>query len=112
MNPHTEPDIAGASLELQRLGVVMEPEIGNPLEAGGVLNPTWKAAATIIDTCPMHPEIEQDHPGDCPKRGMTLVLKSVVPEDEAEDDHELKITAKKILGSRGAGAAGVFTGDG
>jgi len=24
-------------------------------------------------TCPMHPEIEQDHPGDCPKCGMALV---------------------------------------
>ncbi|CAN5805570.1 heavy metal translocating P-type ATPase [soil metagenome] len=25
-----------------------------------------------IYTCPMHPEIRQDHPGDCPKCGMTL----------------------------------------
>ncbi|MGT2490301.1 heavy metal-binding domain-containing protein [Cupriavidus basilensis] len=23
-------------------------------------------------TCPMHPEIRQDHPGNCPKCGMTL----------------------------------------
>ena len=23
-------------------------------------------------TCPMHPEIKQDHPGDCPKCGMAL----------------------------------------
>jgi P-type Cu+ transporter len=23
-------------------------------------------------TCPMHPEVEQDHPGDCPKCGMAL----------------------------------------
>ena len=27
-------------------------------------------------TCPMHPEIIQDHPGNCPKCGMTLVPKS------------------------------------
>ena len=27
-------------------------------------------------TCPMHPEIVQDHPGNCPKCGMTLVPKS------------------------------------
>ncbi len=39
MNPHTEPDTASAPLQLQRLGVVMELEPGNPLEAGGVLNP-------------------------------------------------------------------------
>lgn len=25
-----------------------------------------------IYTCPMHPEIRQDHPGNCPKCGMTL----------------------------------------
>ena len=25
-----------------------------------------------IYTCPMHPEIRQDHPGDCPKCGMHL----------------------------------------
>jgi Cu+-exporting ATPase len=28
--------------------------------------------ATTIYTCPMHPEIRQDHPGNCPKCGMTL----------------------------------------
>ena len=30
------------------------------------------AAAGTIYTCPMHPEIRQDHPGSCPKCGMTL----------------------------------------
>ena len=29
------------------------------------------AAAGTIYTCPMHPEIRQDHPGNCPKCGMT-----------------------------------------
>ena len=33
----------------------------------------------IIYTCPMHPQIEQDHPGNCPICGMTL---------EAEDESE------------------------
>ncbi|WP_206078366.1 heavy metal translocating P-type ATPase [Poseidonocella sp. HB161398] len=28
--------------------------------------------AGTIYTCPMHPEIRQDHPGDCPKCGMAL----------------------------------------
>ncbi|MBV2180219.1 MAG: copper-translocating P-type ATPase [Castellaniella sp.] len=28
--------------------------------------------AGTIYTCPMHPEIRQDHPGNCPKCGMTL----------------------------------------
>ncbi len=39
MNPHAEQDIARPPLRLHRLGVVMEPEPSNPLEAGGVLNP-------------------------------------------------------------------------
>ena len=28
-------------------------------------------------TCPMHPEVITDHPGNCPKCGMTLVLKEL-----------------------------------
>ncbi|SMF38639.1 Cu+-exporting ATPase [Trinickia caryophylli] len=40
--------------------------------------------AGTIYTCPMHPEIRQDHPGQCPKCGMTLepMLPSV---DEGEN---------------------------
>ena len=30
------------------------------------------AAGKTIFTCPMHPEVQQDHPGDCPKCGMAL----------------------------------------
>ena len=29
-----------------------------------------------IYTCPMHPEVQQDHPGNCPKCGMTLKFKA------------------------------------
>ena len=38
----------------------------------------------MIYTCPMHPEIEQDHPGACPKCGMTLESKTVGPEEEEQ----------------------------
>ncbi len=31
-----------------------------------------KAEKGIVYTCPMHPEIRQKHPGDCPKCGMAL----------------------------------------
>jgi Cu+-exporting ATPase len=45
--------------------------------------PTAEAAGTIY-TCPMHPEIRQDHPGNCPKCGMTL--EPVLPAlDEGEN---------------------------
>lgn len=33
-------------------------------------------------TCPMHPEIVRDHPGDCPKCGMALEPVGIPPEDE------------------------------
>ena len=39
MKPITEQDIASHPFQLQRLGLVMEPEPGNPMEAEGVLNP-------------------------------------------------------------------------
>ena len=38
-----------------------------------------------IYTCPMHPEIRQDRPGNCPKCGMTL--EPLMPDLEAEDDN-------------------------
>ena len=35
----------------------------------------------MIYTCPMHPEIERDEPGACPKCGMTLEPKAGAPEE-------------------------------
>ena len=48
---------------------------------------TAPAPAGTIYTCPMHPEVQQDHPGNCPKCGMSL--EAVIPLDE-EDNSELK----------------------
>ena len=38
----------------------------------------------MIYTCPMHPDIEQDRPGACPKCGMTLEPKSIGAEEEEQ----------------------------
>ena len=43
----------------------------------------------MIYTCPMHPQIEQDRPGNCPICGMTLEPKTVVAAGE-EDNTELR----------------------
>jgi Cu(I)/Ag(I) efflux system membrane fusion protein len=32
--------------------------------------------SAVVYYCPMHPGVQQDHPGDCPICGMTLVLRS------------------------------------
>jgi Cu+-exporting ATPase len=45
------------------------------------------AAAGAIYTCPMHPEIRQDHPGNCPKCGMTL--EPVMPTLDEDENPEL-----------------------
>lgn len=43
--------------------------------------------AGTVYTCPMHPEIRQPHPGNCPKCGMTL--EPVMPQAEEQDNPEL-----------------------
>ncbi|MEK7392539.1 MAG: heavy metal-binding domain-containing protein, partial [Fibrobacterota bacterium] len=53
-------------------------------------NPAWvaPAAGKAIYTCPMHPQIEQDRPGDCPICGMAL--EPMVARAEAPDERELR----------------------
>lgn len=46
------------------------------------------AAAGTVYTCPMHPEIRHDHPGTCPKCGMTL--EPLMPELGDDDNPELR----------------------
>lgn len=45
------------------------------------------APAGTIYTCPMHPEIQQDHPGSCPKCGMSL--EPLMPSLDEEENAEL-----------------------
>jgi len=48
--------------------------------------PAYTETYGTIYTCPMHPEIEQDHPGACPICGMALepMNASAAPEDNTE----------------------------
>ena len=50
-------------------------------------SPAIEAPAEAIYTCPMHPEIRQDHPGNCPRCGMTL--EAVLPDLEETEIPEL-----------------------
>ena len=45
------------------------------------------AVLGAIFTCPMHPEIRQDHPGTCPKCGMAL--EPEMPSLDEDENHEL-----------------------
>ncbi|MHB8970673.1 MAG: heavy metal translocating P-type ATPase [Pirellulaceae bacterium] len=49
-----------------------------------------KPEGTAIYTCPMHPEVQQDHPGDCPKCGMALEPKTVAAGTADGEDTELR----------------------
>jgi Cu+-exporting ATPase len=53
------------------------------------------SATKTIYTCPMHPEVQQDHPGQCPKCGMTLEPKTVGGVDEHEQ-HEIRSLSVKF----------------
>ncbi len=46
------------------------------------------APTGTIYTCPMHPQIRQDHPGNCPICGMTL--EPLLPELEEDENPELR----------------------
>ena len=62
----------------------------NPLQYLTLAPPaeTAPAAAGTIYTCPMHPGIRQDHPGNCPKCGMSL--EPLLPELDDDENPELR----------------------
>jgi len=65
----------------------------NPTEKPPGQSPTQQPGAENLDlkyTCPMHPEIQQDHPGNCPKCGMALEPHSIAAVSGEEDDSELR----------------------
>ncbi|CAN5817531.1 heavy metal translocating P-type ATPase [soil metagenome] len=56
-----------------------------PATTPGPSAPSNAHPAAAIYTCPMHPEIRQDHPGNCPKCGMTL--EPVMPTLDDDDEN-------------------------
>ena len=53
-----------------------------------------KAITGAIYTCPMHPEIRQDHPGHCPKCGMSL--EPLMPSMNDDENPELKDFSRRF----------------
>ncbi len=51
-------------------------------------------AVGTIYTCPMHPEVRQDHPGNCPKCGMTL--EPELPSLDDDDNPELRDFQRRL----------------
>ena len=57
---------------------------------------TRPSSGKAIYTCPMHPEVQQDHPGDCPKCGMALELKMGVTGTDDEERGELQNMTRRF----------------
>jgi len=56
--------------------------------------PAQPAPAGTIYTCPMHPEVRQDHPGDCPICGMAL--EPLLPVAGEADNAELNDMTRRL----------------
>ncbi|WP_337267193.1 heavy metal translocating P-type ATPase [Oryzifoliimicrobium ureilyticus] len=57
--------------------------------------PTRKAMPEgTVYTCPMHPEVVADHPGDCPKCGMALEPMGIPPIDEGPNPELVDFTRR------------------
>jgi Cu+-exporting ATPase len=59
------------------------------LNAPGKILTEKKQSASSLYTCQMHPEVQQDHPGNCPKCGMTLERKTAKAGADDEENAEL-----------------------
>jgi Cu+-exporting ATPase len=70
-------------------------ESGSPRRDPGLDSPAPAVNEETVYTCPMHPQIEQDHPGACPICGMALEPKGV-PGKGAEDNAELRDMTRRF----------------
>ena len=70
------------------------------LSASATAKPAAEANAKTIYTCPMHPEVRQDHPGPCPKCGMALEpMDASAGNDEGENAEFKNMTLRFWIGA-------------
>ncbi|MFA7255703.1 MAG: heavy metal translocating P-type ATPase [Candidatus Omnitrophota bacterium] len=60
------------------------------------VNTGMPAKGKTIYTCPMHPEVLQDHPGNCPKCGMTLEPKTAATGTDDGENAELRDMTRRF----------------
>ncbi len=58
-----------------------------------------KLPGGTIYTCPMHPEVQQDHPGPCPKCGMALEPMDLSPGADADHAERNDMTRRFWIGA-------------
>jgi cation transport ATPase len=67
---------------------------GSPSRVAMPADPCMIGRLRMIYTCPMHPQIEQEHPGNCPICGMALEPKGIPAGDDG--DHELADMSRRF----------------
>ena len=77
-----------------RAKFIGEPERYLKPKQEAVVPEDLTAVSGTIYTCPMHPEIRQDHPGPCPKCGMSL--EPLMPSMDDDEDPELKDFSRRF----------------
>ncbi len=100
MHPEVRQDHPG---NCPKCGMTLEletPTANAPPAAGSSPIDGTPAPSHSIYTCPMHPEVRQDHPGNCPKCGMTLELETPSANTEQAENAELRdMTQRFWIGS-------------
>jgi len=76
-------------------GRCRERFVADPEAFLGDAPPAVEAPEGTVFTCPMHPEVEQIGPGDCPKCGMALEPRDVSLDGE-EDNSELRDMTRRL----------------
>jgi Cu+-exporting ATPase len=66
------------------------------LSAPATVEKEEKPQGKAIYTCPMHPEVQQDHPGACPKCGMALEPKTVGAGTGDDENAELRDMTRRF----------------
>ena len=64
--------------------------------AGGIPAAGVPASGPPVYTCPMHPEVRQDHPGPCPKCGMALELETPTATTDDGENAELRDMTRRF----------------
>ena len=66
----------------------------DPALAAGAIPKMVTSMSGAIYTCPMHPEVRQDHLGSCPKCGMAL--EPELPTQDNDDNPELRDFSRRF----------------
>jgi P-type Cu+ transporter len=67
-----------------------------PALVGGAAATAAPATVGVEYTCPMHPQIVRDRPGNCPICGMALEPRTITSPEEGEVNHELRDMTRRF----------------